>query len=149
MYNDMYETFDNARLEYSYPINFTSRNRLYLLPKHFSVFSWSYGDTVDLVFILAKKDVELDENFLKGKQIVINFYNFRGEPIYERTFVENAEEIHLEKKVVVMPLSADISKNVFKKGSYSCKVFIEDIEDNENREIQTILPEGAYSFYVK
>lgn len=149
MYNDMYDTFDNAELEYNYPIDFIKRNKRYLLPKRSSSFTWNYGDTVDLVFLLAKRDIEIDEDYLEGKQIVIEFYNFRRELIYERTFVENANEIDLENKVIVVPLSVDVSKNIFKKGSYFCRMFIEDIEDSESREIHTILPEDVYSFYVR
>lgn len=149
MYNDMYDTFDHESLRYDYPINFIKRNKRYLCPKRFSSYSWNYGDTVDFVSPLFKKDVEVDENFLEGKQIVVKFFNFRRELIYERTFVENCNEIHIEEKVIVIPLTADVSKNIFKKGSYFCKIIIEDIEDSEYKEIQTILPEDTYSFYVK
>lgn len=144
----MYETFDHIDLKYSFPISFKKRNKLYLRPRHPVAFSWNYGDTIDLVFVLSEKDAELDENFLIGKQVVIGFYNFRRELIYERTFVENAPEINLGEETFTVSLSADVSKSIFKKGSYFCKVTLEDIEE-ENRKIQTILPEGIYIFYVK
>lgn len=134
MNKDADRIFDFDDFEYDYPISFKLRNKEYLEMNDSAVFNWYCGDTTTLIFNLYESVDDGIDNFLDGKQVVIKFYNFRGEEIHSETFTPN--EINQETYTINLEITSEISQK-FTSGNYSCSVLVEDIEE-ENREIQTV-----------
>ena len=131
--DDLYTDYSDQDIEYSYPISFEKRNRVYLQLNQTPAGSWLYGDTVEIIFTIEVLEGELD-----GKTIEVNFYNFRHEVI--ETATEEAGD------TVSIIIDEETSKESFKKGNYYCGV---RLIDTENQTVLTILDPQSCLLYVE
>lgn len=129
--NDMYNTFYNTKLCYGYcPC------------KHKYKFNWCYGDTVNIKFRITDRDCDEVSNF-EDCTIIVSFYNFRSDKIFEKVFTQN--DIDAESLTVTVTIDKETSSKLFKKGNYTCDVVIEESEDTTT----TVLSTDKCSIYVK
>lgn len=131
--DSLYTDYSDQDIEYSYPISFEKRNRVYLQLNQTPAGSWNYGDTVEIIFTIEVIEGELD-----GKTLEVNFYNFRYEVV--ETATEEAGN------TVSITIDEETSKESFKKGNYYCGV---RLIDTENQTVLTILDPQSCLLYVE
>ena len=156
MYEDMYKDYSDSTFTYSYPITFEKRNRAYMYLYDPIDISWYYGDTIQLIFNLIDEDtasnlLSEDESipeYFEYRNIVIDFYNFRGEVILEE-IIDNTQiqyDSEKDKYFVEYDIDRETSSKVFLRGIYNCGVKAVGIEDNH--QIDTLLYYNDFSIRV-
>ena len=137
MYEDMYTDYSDENFIYSYPISFRRRNKAYLYNLDPINVQWYYGDTVQLIFDLIDEESEsYIPEYFDTKDIVVTFFNFRGEEINTVTFTK--EDIKGEDTDYYLQYDIDreTSSKIFLRGIYYCGIKAVGIEDD--RDIDTL-----------
>lgn len=137
MYNDIYETFDDEQFRYHYPLNFDTRRKDYLKPLDFPIVTWDFEDTIKISFKISPEYREYVIN--------ITVYNFRFEQVYE------VSETPQEHDVVQLVIDSNLSKTVFRKGLYYCRLqAVRQIDGEEDHEeLITIMSANQCGFQIK
>lgn len=137
-YNDMYDTFDDVNIPYSFPYSFQTQNKDYLISNNKAKIYWNYGDTAQAIFAIHLGDSGI---ILSDYTIQVEFYNFRFEPIHLIEYVPNVDE---EIESITVTIDKETSSNVFKKGTYYCSLKLV----NDSTSMTLLAPENCL-VYVK
>ena len=160
MYEDMYKDYSDISIwaggntegetlyitedmfPYDYPFSFKKANKQYLKPYPPVRAWWYYGETLDLTLSLT------DENYIDSTEIpdvldgftfVVNFYNFRKELVFSKTFVPN-ELINNESELSIsFNIDYDTSIYDFTRGIYFCGIEMQKLDEDGNIIDSTIL----------
>ena len=116
----MYDTFQNTKFQYYYPISFVKRNKSYLCTNVPRKIHWCYGDTILIVFDIRDLDCDPETTF-EDTKVQITFYDFRGEEVFSMISDDDDTCIDIEEMTVSLIFDREQSLKI-KKGVYSCSV---------------------------
>ena len=107
MYTDMYQTFYDECIPYSYPFSFQDHKLNYMRGEE-PTYEMDYGDTVTIPFHIDEKYQEYYINVI--------LYNFRYEEIYGiQDKVDDCGNVYLV-------IDHETSEKLLKRGRYYCRV---------------------------
>ena len=133
MFKDMYSTFDDKCIPYSYPFSFQDNKKEYMISNE-PTYEMDYGDTAIFPFCISDEFA----NFL----IHIIIYNFRGEELYRESLYPD------EHSKVYLNIDSDTSASIFKRGIYKCQVQAVGLVNNLER-VCTLIPADQCLIYVR
>lgn len=107
MYKNMYDTFDNKSVPYSYPFSFQENKKDYMVGD-VTTYEMDYGNTAIVPFQIDCK--------YQDAYINIVVYNYRHEEIYCES------ELPDEDGRVYLNITEDISNKIFKRGYYFIQI---------------------------
>ena len=140
MLKDMYDTFDNECIAYSYPFSFQENKKDYMVG-NVPTYEMDYGDTAVFPFFIT-------ENFLDS-DILITIYNNRYESIYETIQQpDNNQYVYLE---ITSELSAKLYKGNFyiRLQAREHQLYNETENTTDYNSVCTILSTAECSLYIK
>ena len=104
MYTDMYDTFDNEQLTYSYPFSFQDNRLEYMQCTDIPTYEMTRGDTCVFPFRVDSKY----QSWIVGVLV----YNSRYELVH--TFLDYLDDYNQ----IYLDIDQELSEQVFKQGLY-------------------------------
>ena len=135
MYTDMYNTFDNEQLTYSYPFSFQDNRLEYMQCTDIPTYEMNYGDTCVFPFRVDPKYQSWIINIL--------VYNTRYELAYLFSdYLDASNQIYLD-------IDQEISEQIFKQGLYHIQLQAKLPLDNGTYKVVTLISAEDCSIRVR